>query len=128
MARHDGSPGPGLRSGRVLRTAALCAALVLFGLRVAGSEGLAPSGTGADASAQGAKPTVRHPGAATGKHGGVGPPTVGVPPDTRAARQTVSRASGQPDAGPALASPVTLDARQAALLERVNHHRTLAGV
>ena len=73
-------------------------------------------------------PSVRHPGAATGEHGGVAPPTIGVPHGSQAARLPVTRAGSQPGAGAAALSPVTLDAMQASLLERVNHHRTLAGV
>ena len=117
-----------MRAGRVWRAAALCAVLVLSGLRVGGGAGDRPSGTSADASTEGTKPAVSHPGAATGKHGGVAPPTVGVPPGSQAARLPVPRAPTRPGGGPTAASPVTLDAMQGSLLERVNHHRTLAGV
>ena len=102
-------------------------ALLWSGAAVADGDG-SPSGSGDGGTGVGTKPAVRHPGAATGKHGGVTPPTVGVPPGTRASRSATIRKAAQPGAAGSAASHVTLNVVQGALLERVNHHRALAGV
>jgi uncharacterized protein YkwD len=116
-------------TGSLVCVAALSAVLALLWPGVAvGQGGGSPSVSGDAGTEVGTKPLVRHPGATTGRHGGVLPPTTGVPPGTQASRSPTMRKAAQPGAAGIAASPVTLNAMQASLLERVNHHRTLAGL
>jgi hypothetical protein len=111
-------------TGSLVYVAALCAVLALLWPGVAvGQGGGSPSVSGDAGTEGGTKPLVRHPGATTGSHGGVVPPTTGVPPGTQASRSPTMRKAAQPGAAGIAASPVTLNAMQASLLERVNHHR-----
>jgi len=115
--------------GSLVCVAALSAVLALLWPGVAVGQGGGSPSVGGDAGTEvGTKPSVRHPGATTGRHGGVVPPTTGVPPGTQASRSPTMRKAAQPGAAGIAASPVTLNAMQALLLERVNHHRTLAGL
>jgi len=76
------------------------------------------------------KAAIRHPGSATTRQGGVGQQTSGgLPADGARARSPGSGKASQPgttrrDGG----SQIQLDAMQVPVLERVNHHRALAGV
>src|SRR5262245_61300066 len=125
----DCSPEARMRPDGVYPAAALCGALALVWLGVAGGAGGGPTGAGDDAGAERTKaPAVRHPGAATGQHGGVASPTVGVPHGSRATRAPVTRPGTQPGTRATVPADLTLDPMQRALLERVNYYRTVAGV
>ena len=73
---------------------------------------------------------VRTPGSATGRHGGMAAPDAGdLPADMRSLRVIHPLPPGQAPGTPGRTDGgVTLDDLQRAVLDRVNHHRTRAGL
>ena len=112
-------------------TATLLAVLVCLSFNATAQESGAPSPSSNDrVSAGRTKAAIRHPGASTNRQGGVGlqsrhglPPGAGVVRSPGASRTAQSGATQR-----AAGSSIRLDAIQAPVLERVNYHRTLAGV
>jgi len=76
-------------------------------------------------SSTGVKHVVRHPGGATGARGGVGFQSRPLAPADAAAVRSPGKSSA---ARPGVAAGTALDLQQAAVLERVNYHRGLAGL
>jgi len=116
---------------RLFWVSAFCAGLLIGPLAVAAQTRDGAPAAPADAAPNGlGKPVVRAPGAATGRQGGVMPPSPrALPAENAAVRSpgsTKAAPSGMGHGGGA--ADVSLDSAQYPVLDRVNYHRSLAGV
>src|SRR4051812_67794 len=104
------------------RLAAICAALTLFSLVAAAqTDGRSDSARTDTANAPAGKTSVRTPGNATGRPGGVtGSSVRSLPPETQSVRSPCKANVTLDEAG--------LNAMEQPVLERVNYYRTLAGL